>query len=112
MTLSSKRDTPLIRDPLRDLDRDRPRPSSRDPYLDPVKPDIHRSERSVRAIFTINGNVNLANSISVHPGRYVSSIPFIPPIELSAGDHINFRTSTCNGNEIYSTVSLLIQLDI
>ena len=70
------------------------------------------SDRSVRAIFTINGNVNLANSISVHPGSYVASRDFNPPVELSAEDHINFRTSTCNGNEIYSTVSLLIQLDI
>ena len=95
MTLSSKRDTSPSRP--RDLDRD----------LDPG-----RSERSVRAIFIINGNVNLNNSISLHPGRYVISLPFIPPIELSAGDHINFRTTTCNGNEIYSTVSLLIQLDI
>ena len=76
-----------------------------------VVPDI--DERPVRVRIVINGNdVEPHGIISVYPGSYVEWIPFSQPIELSVEDHINFKTDECNGNEEYSMVSLLIQLDI
>ena len=64
----------------------------------------------VRVQVAINGNNTYL--VSLHPGSYVISLPFSQPIELSVEDHINFKTVSCNGNEEYSMVSLLIQLDI
>ena len=73
----------------------------------------HSNERSVRVIIVINGNdIEPHGIISLHPGSYVEWGPFPQPIELSVEDHINFKTDECNGNEEYSMVSLLIQLDI
>ena len=62
---------------------------------------------------TINGNDAARGFIALPPGIYVTNrFQFLQPIELSAEDSINFRTSSCNGNEIYSMVSLLIELDL
>ena len=84
------------------------RPPTRDLHSEPRSPD-----RSVRVIIVINGNnAEPYGGVAVHPGSYVISLPFSQPIELSAEDHINFKTDGCNGNEEYSMVSLLIQLDI
>ena len=87
-----------------------PRRDHSEPY-EPRSPD--NNGRSVRVIIVINGNdIELHGIISVHPGSYIISLPLPRPIELSVEDHINFKTVTCNGNEEYSMVSLLIQLDI
>ena len=72
------------------------------------------SQRSVRVSIVINGNVvdpRQGGMVSLHPGTSVISIRRNPPIELAMEDHINIQTSSCNGNEEYSAVSLLIELD-
>ena len=89
------------------------RPPRRDLHSEPYEPRSPDSGRSVRVIIVINGNdIEPHGIISVHPGSYVEWRPLTQPIELSVEDHINFKTVTCNGNEEYSMVSLLIQLDI
>ena len=103
IVVSSKRVTSL---PIRrDLHSEPPR------IPEPRSPDSN--ERSVRVIITINGNnAEPHGIIGVHPGSYVISLLLPRPIELSVEDSINFKTVSCNGNEEYSMVSLLIQLDI
>ena len=84
------------------------RPPTRDLHSEP-----RNYERSVRVIIVINGNdIEPHGIISLYPGSYVEWGSFSQPIELSVEDHINFKTDDCNGNEEYSMVSLLIQLDI
>ena len=83
----------------------------------PPRHDLHSEpsnyERSVRVIIVINGNdIESHGIISLYPGSSVEWGSFPQPIELSVKDHINFKTGGCNGNEEYSMVSLLIQLDI
>ena len=78
------------------------------------KRETTSSQRSVRVSIVINGNVvdpRQGGMVSLHPGTSVISIRRNPPIELAMEDHINIQTSSCNGNEEYSMVSLLIELD-
>ena len=76
-----------------------------------VIPDSN--ERPVRVIIVINEiDVKPHGISSVNPGSYVGWRSIPQPIELSVEDRINFKTHECNGNEEYSMVSLLIQLDI
>ena len=85
------------------------RPPTRDLHSEP-----RNYERSVRVIIVINGNdiePHGMESLFILEVMLIS-LPFSQPIELSVEDHINFKTVSCNGNEEYSMVSLLIQLDI
>ena len=91
----------------------RPGPD-RIPYFDDYSDFPIDRPNAVIVQFTINGNtIEPRGFIALPPGIYVTNRFFFhQPIELSAADCINFKTLRCNGNEIYSMVSLLIELDL
>lgn len=67
----------------------------------------------MEVMIVVNGNEAGNNYLIIKPNAaYSSHFTFNTPLEINAGNRINFRSETSNGSVTHSVVSLIIELDL
>lgn len=66
----------------------------------------------IRVNIIINGVENTSYTIIKNPNEFSSVTTFQIPLDVNAGDRINFKSKTTNAGVSQAIVSLLIEIDI